>query len=267
MPRVASPMTDRRQRQKERRAAKREAERKQEARKELGRRLVTALLFGVAVVAVFTLGGLFDSGDSDVPASYEDFRDQPTACGAEPPAEEQVMTFGQPVTQADLASATSAIATLATSCGEIVIDLNLDAPETVNSFVFLARESYYDGQVIHRIVSDFVFQGGDPSADGTGSPGYIIADEFPDEGFVYEPGVVAMANRGTRSTGSQFFVVTGDNGRFLTNNFNVLGNVISGDEAIAAIMELPTATAPGSVEQSLPLETVYIESVTIEVDS
>lgn len=177
------------------------------------------------------------------------------------------MTFTEPERQTDLASATSATATLVTSCGEIVIDLNLDAPETVNSFAFLARQGYYDGQVLHRIVTDFVFQGGDPSADGTGGPGYIIADEFPEEGFVYEPGVVAMANRGTRSTGSQFFVVAGEDGRFLTNNFNVLGNVVSGNDTIASIMEVPTATAPGSVEQSLPLETVYIESVTIEVDS
>ena len=179
------------------------------------------------------------------------------------------MSFDAPEPQNDLAEASSATATIVTSCGEIVIDLNLeDAPATVNSFVFLAREGYYDGTVIHRIAEDFVFQAGDPSADGTGGPGYVVPDEFPESSdFVYEEGVVAMANRGARSTGSQFFVVTGENGRFLTNQFSVLGTVASGQEAMDAIMAVETATAPGSVEQSLPLQTVYIESVTIEVGS
>ena len=262
-------MSDRRQRQKEMRAAKREAERKKEARQELTRRLITAVVFGVVVVAIFTFGGLFGDDDgTTLPASYEDYRAQETACGAEQPPAEQVMTFDAPEAQEDLGDAASATATIATSCGDIVIDLNLaDAPATVNSFVFLAREGYYDGTVVHRIAEDFVFQAGDPSADGTGGPGYVVPDEFPDSEFVYEEGVVAMANRGARSTGSQFFVVTGENGRFLTNQFSVLGTVVSGQDAMDAIMAVETATAPGSVEQSLPLQTVYIESVTIEVGS
>jgi cyclophilin family peptidyl-prolyl cis-trans isomerase len=93
----------------------------------------------------------------------------------------------------------------------------------------------------------------------------VIADEFPDDGFVYEEGVAAMHSRGARSTGSQFFVVTGSDGQFLTNQFNVLGRVVSGEDAIERIMAVPTATAPGSVEQSRPLETVYIESIAIDV--
>ena len=260
-------MTDRRQRQKEQRSAKREAERKQESRRALFRTLGMALLFGLAVVLIFTLSGLFDSGSSTVPGSYDDYRDQPTACGGEQPPPEQVMTFDAPERQTDITAESTVTAMIVTSCGEFVLDLNTaEAPETVNSFVFLAREGFYDGQVIHRIVENYVFQSGDPEANGTGGPGYVIDDEFPeDPDFVYEPGVVAMANRGARSTGSQFFVVTGDDGQFLTNNFNVLGTVTAGEEAIAAIMEVPTGTAPGSVEQSRPLETVYIESITIDV--
>ena len=141
------------------------------------------------------------------------------------------------------------------------------SPETVNSFVFLSREGFYNGQVFHRIVQNFVVQGGDPDADGTGGPGYVIADEFPAGGFVYEEGVVAMANRGARSTGSQFFIVVGDDGRFLTNNFNVLGNVVSGQETLDLIMEVPTGQSPGTVEDSLPLESVYINTIDIEVAS
>lgn len=248
------------------RAAKRETERKQKARKELGRRLITALVFGLIVVGIFALGGLFGRGETDIPASYEDYRDQPTACDAAQPPAESVMTFAAPEQQADISEGSTVTATITTSCGDIVIDLNTSAaPETVNSFVFLAREGFYDGQVLHRIAENFVFQGGDPSADGTGGPGYFIADEFPEAGFVYEEGVVAMANRGARTTGSQFFVVTGDDGRFLTNSFNVLGTVTSGDDAIRRVMEVETAQAPGSNERSLPLESVYIEAVTIEV--
>lgn len=260
-------MTERRQRQKEQRAAKKEAERKREARRELGRRLITAVVFGVIVVVVFALSGLFSGGDDKaLPGTYESYREQTTACEADQPPPEKILSFEAPETVTELATATSATATLATSCGEITIDLNLEsAPETVNSFVFLSNKGFYDGQVIHRISADFLFQGGDPDANGTGGPGYVIADEHPPEGFVYEPGVVAMANRGARSTGSQFFVVTGDSGKFLTNQFNVLGQVVSGQDAIDEIMKVPTATAPGSVEESLPLESVYIESITIDI--
>jgi cyclophilin family peptidyl-prolyl cis-trans isomerase len=176
------------------------------------------------------------------------------------------MTFTAPEPQEDVTETANVTATVATSCGEFTLELNTSsAPETANSFVFLSREGFYDGQVIHRIAQNFVFQTGDPQANGTGGPGYIIADEFPEDGFVYEEGVVAMASRGARSTGSQFFVVTGSDGSFLTNQFNVLGSVVSGQDAIDRIMAIPTATAPGTVEQSRPLETVYIESITIDV--
>jgi cyclophilin family peptidyl-prolyl cis-trans isomerase len=260
-------MSDRRHRQKEQRAAKREAERKQESRRALFRSIGTALVFGLIVVAIFTFGGLFDDGSSDVPSSYGDYREQETACGGTQPPEEEVMTFEGPEDQTDITDGSTVTATLITSCGEIVMELNnAEASATVNSFVFLARQGFYDGQVVHRISQNFVFQTGDPQADGTGGPGYVVPDEFPtDEDFAYEVGVVAMANRGPRSTGSQFFVVTGDDGQFLTNSFNVLGQVTSGQEAISQIMAVPTATAPGSNEQSRPLETVYIDSITIDV--
>lgn len=261
-------MSDRRQRQKEQRAAKRETERKQEARKELGRRITTALVFGLVVVGIFVVGGVFGGESSDLPGSYEGFRAQPTACGAEQPPEETLMTFDAPANQADITSSSTVTATMNTSCGEIVMELNNQlAPETVNSFVFLAREGFYDGQVFHRIFENFVFQGGDPEANGTGGPGYVVDDERPPDDFVYEVGVVAMANRGARSTGSQFFVVVGENGKFLTNSFNVLGAVTSGFDAIEAIMAIETAAAPGGGEKSLPLESVYIETIEIEVSA
>jgi cyclophilin family peptidyl-prolyl cis-trans isomerase len=258
-------MTDRRQRQKEQRASKRQAQKKHEQRKELGRRLGTALVFGLVVVGVILLATLTRS-DDQLTSAYEAFRDQPTACGAQPPPAETVMSFEAPERQTDIDASAPVTATVATSCGDIVIELDpAGYPETVNSFAFLAREGFYDGQVFHRIYQDFVVQGGDPNADGTGTPGYVVPDERPPSDFEYDIGVVAMANRGARSTGSQFFIVIGEDGRFLTNNFNVLGRVVSGQEVLERMAEIPTVTSPGSAEQSLPLETVYIESVAIDL--
>jgi cyclophilin family peptidyl-prolyl cis-trans isomerase len=260
-------MSDRRQRQKEQRAAKRETEKKQAARKELGRRLATAMGFGLVVVTVFALTGAFSGESTDLPRSYEGFRSQPTACGADQPPAERIMSFETPETQSDITAASHVTATMATSCGDIVLELDpASSPETVNSFVFLAREGFFDGQVFHRIAEGFVIQGGDPEANGTGGPGYVIADEFPTEpDFIYEVGAVAMANRGARSTGSQFFFVIGEDARHLTSSFNVLGKVLSGQDALERMEQVPKGVLPGSVEESLPLETVYIESVTIDV--
>lgn len=261
-------MSDRRRLRKEQRAAKREAERKQEQRRELGRRLLTAFGFGLLVVAIFAAGGLFGGEEADVSTSYETFREQETACGAEMPPPLDVMSFSAPANQSDITASSTVTATIETSCGEIVIELDpAGFPDTVNSFVFLARQGFYDGQAFHRIVEDFVIQGGDPEADGTGGPGYIVDDEFPeDEDFIYEEGTVAMANRGSRSTGSQFFIVVGDNARHLTPRFNVLGRVVSGQDTLERITSIETGVAPGSVEESLPRESVYIESVSIDVD-
>jgi peptidylprolyl isomerase len=259
-------MTDRRRRQKEQRAAKREAEKKQSARRELGRRLGTALVFGALVIGVLAIGAFFGDDEGDLPQGYEGFRRQPTACGAEQPPAEQVAEYVEPEPQADITPTAEVIATLQTSCGEIVIQLDpAGAPETVNSFVFLAREGFYDGQVFHRIVADFQLFGGDPLADGTGGPGYRVPDEFPPDDFVYTPGIVAMNNDGKGTTGSQFFIVLGESADVLNPLFNVLGEMVSGDETLDRIQQVETALRPGSVEDSLPLETVYLESVTIDV--
>jgi peptidyl-prolyl cis-trans isomerase A (cyclophilin A) len=91
----------------------------------------------------------------------------------------------------------------------------------------------------------------------------VVPDEFPPDDFIYEEGVVAMANAGGGTTGSQFFVVVGDDARVLNNTFNVLGRVVSGQETLDAIEGLSTSVAPGTNERSRPVETVYIESIEI----
>ena len=260
-------MSDRRQRQKELRAAKRESERKRASRRELIRRIGTALLFGLVVVAAFALPGLLGGSEGELPSPYQRFLDQPTACGSEAPPPEEVMTYEQPEEQTDITPESDVTATIATSCGEIVVELDPSrSPATVDSFVFLAREGFYDGQVFHRVVEDFEVRAGDPEATGLGGPGFVVPDEPPEEGFEYEEGVVAMDNRGARTTGSQFFIVIGEAGAHLTNTFNVLGRVVRGEDTLDRIAAVDTAVAPGSVERSLPLETVYIESIDIEVD-
>ena len=259
-------MTDRRRRQKEQRAAKREAEKKQEARKELGRRLGTALIFGVVVVGIVVAGAYFGDDEGELPGGYEGFRDQPTACGAEQPEPEPVLSFPAPEPQTDVTAESTVTVTLETSCGEIVMELDpAGYPVTANSFVFLAREGFFAGQVFHRVVQDFRVFSGDPEANGSGGPGYRIPDEFPADDFVLAPGMVMMDNVGRGTTGSQFFILTGDAASTLNPQFNFLGQVTSGDDTLEAISGVETAVRPGSTEQSLPLETVYIERATVDV--
>ena len=256
-------MTDRRQRQKEQRATRLEEEKKAASRKEFRRRVIIALGIGLSLVGTLVVTSLIGNRPETLPASYRGFREQPTACGAEAPPEVQIMSFAEPEDQG--LGEEPITATINTSCGPIVIQLDPAAsPETVNSFVFLARKGFYNGIPIHRIAPDFVIQGGDPEASGLGGPGYLVADEFPPEGFTYDEGTVAMANAGSRSTGSQFFIVVGDDARVLNNTFNALGRVVSGQETLDAIESLPTSVTPGSNERSRPTETVYIEGIEIE---
>lgn len=153
-------------------------------------------------------------------------------------------------------------AVLETSKGRITLDLLAQAaPVTVNNFVCLARAGYYDGTPFHRIAAGFVIQGGDPTGTGTGGPGYQFEDE-PVEGE-YTAGAVAMANSGADTNGSQFFIVLDDLRQSLPKNYNLFGQVVDGQDAVDAIANTPTgANARG--EQSVPLEPVTLDEVTIE---
>jgi cyclophilin family peptidyl-prolyl cis-trans isomerase len=191
--------------------------------------------------------------------AYRAFRDQPVACGADRPQPAREMQFDAP---ADLGLTANVRVTLHTSCGPVVLEVFPDlAPLTVNSFVFLAERGYFDGTVMHRVLPGFVIQAGDPTATGSGGPGYLIPDELPPAGFEYGPGIVAMANRGPNTSGSQFFLVLGDTG--LPAAYSVFGAVIDGFDAVAGIASVPLGQGPTG-EPSRPLETIYIESVTVE---
>jgi peptidyl-prolyl cis-trans isomerase B (cyclophilin B) len=128
-------------------------------------------------------------------------------------------------------------ATLTTSRGSIVCELFAkDAPKTVNNFVFLAREKFYDGTVFHRVIPDFMIQGGDPTGTGRGGPGYRFDDEFKGNPNKHQVGSLSMANAGPGTNGSQFFVthiVT----NWLDSKHTVFGKVLSGQDVVNATQQ------------------------------
>jgi cyclophilin family peptidyl-prolyl cis-trans isomerase len=128
-------------------------------------------------------------------------------------------------------------ANLVTEKGNVRIRLFAEeAPETVNNFVFLAREGYYDGTTFHRVIKDFMIQGGDPTGTGTGGPGYEIPDEFHPGLRHDKPGVLSMANSGPNTGGSQFFV-THVPTPWLDDRHAVFGEVVEGMDVVEAIRE------------------------------
>jgi cyclophilin family peptidyl-prolyl cis-trans isomerase len=126
-------------------------------------------------------------------------------------------------------------ATLKTDKGDIVLELFADkTPVTVNNFVFLAREGFYDGVIFHRVIADFMAQGGDPTGRGTGGPGYRFQDEFHPSLKHDKPGVLSMANAGPGTNGSQFFI-THVPTPHLDNRHSVFGQVIGGMDVLMSI--------------------------------
>ncbi len=141
------------------------------------------------------------------------------------------------------------VATISTELGDIVLELYADkVPVTVNNFVFLAREGFYDGCTFHRVIKDFMVQGGDPTGTGRGGPGYRFADEFHPKLKHDGAGVVSMANAGPDTNGSQFFI-THVATPHLDGRHAVFGHVIEGMDVVMAIPERDPMTArePGVV--------------------
>ena len=135
-----------------------------------------------------------------------------------------------------------------------------ETPVTVNNFVALAKDGFYNNTVFHRIIKDFMIQGGDPKGDGTGGPGYTFADEKITRD--YKRGIVAMANSGPNTNGSQFFIVHKDTD--VPKNYVIFGQVLTGMEMIDKIAGVKVEDN-GRGEQSKPTETVKIEKIEITV--
>ena len=144
--------------------------------------------------------------------------------------------------------------TLHTNHGPIELELfEGDAPKTVENFLKLSRDGYYDGLVFHRVIKDFMIQGGDPTGTGTGGPGYQFEDEINPNKIVR--GALAMANAGPNTNGSQFFIVTTDAAPWLDGKHTVFGEVADGMDAVDAIEG--TDTGPGDK----PVDPQVIERV------
>jgi len=147
-------------------------------------------------------------------------------------------------------------ATLHTNHGPIDVELHSgEAPKTVENFVKLARDGFYDGLIFHRVIPDFMIQGGDPTGTGSGGPGYSFEDEFNDHKV--ERGALAMANAGPNTNGSQFFIVTTEAAPWLDGKHTVFGRVTEGMDVVDKIAELPRDA------RDKPDDDVVIESVTV----
>jgi peptidyl-prolyl cis-trans isomerase B (cyclophilin B) len=148
-------------------------------------------------------------------------------------------------------------ATLQTNKGALELELfDTDAPKTVENFVKLSRDGFYDGVVFHRVIPDFMIQGGDPTGTGMGGPGYQFEDEINPNLIVR--GALAMANAGPNTNGSQFFIVTADACPWLDGAHTVFGRVTSGMDVVDAIERSPTDGA------DRPIDEARIESIAVD---
>jgi cyclophilin family peptidyl-prolyl cis-trans isomerase len=257
--------TDKRARQKEGRAARQqallEAQRKQTQRRRILRFFIPVIILAVAAVILSNRSG---DDDTDVAAGSSSTTAKEAAgatlpksdCPPEAGAEARTTEFAKPPAMCIDVKKTY-LAEVKTNKGDFTVTLDAKAaPKTVNNFVFLARNKFYDGVKFHRIIPGFVVQGGDPQGTGQGGPGYQFADELPKEG-AYKVGSLAMANSGPDTNGSQFFVVTGAEGTQLPAKYSLFGQVTAGLETVKALEAVGT---PGA---GTPSEEVLMTSVRI----
>ena len=166
-----------------------------------------------------------------------------------------------PVLVKNLKKSDMHIVTIDTNKGKIVFETyDQDAPKTVENFITLANKGFYNGLIFHRVIKGFMIQGGDPTGTGRGGPGYTFADELNPSTQSYKNGykrgVVAMANAGPNTNGSQFFIMHQDTP--LPNNYTIFGNVISGIETVDAIANTKTGA------NDMPVEKMIMNKVTVE---
>ncbi|MED1789345.1 peptidylprolyl isomerase [Brevibacillus laterosporus] len=225
------------------------------------KRLPLALLLGFTLVVT-------GCGTKTAPAT--DQQQNNATSGQTTPTDKKDETAKQPSKQYDKAPEMKIDpnknyeAVVETNKGSFTIQLFAkDAPKTVNNFVFLANDHFYDGIKFHRIIQSFMIQTGDPKGDGTGGPGYSFEDELKN-GHSYDKGVVAMANAGPNTNGSQFFIGSGDDVKNLEAqpNYTIFGKITAGMDTIDKIAVTPVkANAFG--ENSTPTETITIQKITV----
>ena len=262
------------------RAAQQAAEARQR-KEELRRRRNGRIAAGVGVLIALALITGFaimnqDDDEGTTPTGEQEEAQGNAGCDAGDPPENNAKQYEQPATQEQVLSpGIDYGAIIETSCGTIEVDLlEEQAPSTVANFIFLAEDGFYDGLTWHRVINEFVIQGGDPEGDGSGGPGYEFADELPAESKVYTFGAMAMANSGPDTQGSQFFIVTHDAENALAGKkklepaglqplYSYFGQASKKSfETLNTIQKVETSTDPAT--QDRPVNPVYILSVTIE---
>lgn len=275
-----------RERQLAKLAARRQAERRAARRRR--NLLFGGIAAGVAIVALIVAASVFFGGEdagtqasasasatatpSGKPGTQTGTVDpQPApakvACGGSVPksaGQPKPQFAGPPPMKIDPAATYTA--TFETSCGTIVIALDpKTAPQTVNSFVFLAGKGFFDGQYVTRLDTSIdVIQAGDPTGTGSGGPGYSIPDELTGKES-YVPGVIAMANGGPNTGGSQFFLITGPNGQNLDANpaYTIFGKIVEGLDVAQEIQQLPIEDPSTGMAGQRPTQAIYFDSVTV----
>jgi cyclophilin family peptidyl-prolyl cis-trans isomerase len=243
-------------------AARRQAERHRQQRRR--RRTVGAIsvvvVIGLGATAVAMLTGGGSPKASATPTATSSATVELCTGKAPKAAGEEKPTFEKAPAMAIDRKATYT-ATMKTSCGTVEMELYPDvAPVGVNSFVFLARKGFYDGLTFHRIVPDFVIQGGDPAGDGSGGPGYQFDNEVSKKVTFDDGGILAYANSGNDTNGSQFFITLGpqpDLDPTPSASYTIFGKVTKGMDVVQHIGALPT-------EAGAPTQPVYIDSITVD---
>jgi cyclophilin family peptidyl-prolyl cis-trans isomerase len=241
------------------------------------KKILTLLLMGVTLLAVGCAGGSTPSSkptnSSTPPAKPGTVTSTSPTSGSTPPASTTAASkttaasprvtkwTNPPAMQIDTKK--TYYATMETSLGTFKIELFAsESPVTVNNFVFLAKQNYFNGIIFHRIIKDFMIQTGDPTGTGSGGPGYRFGDELPVK-HQYEPGIVAMANAGPNTNGSQFFVCTGSSSKNLNSspNYTQFGRVVEGMDIVLKIASVKVVS--NGRETSQPADPPLIKGITI----
>ncbi|HEX3736017.1 MAG TPA: peptidylprolyl isomerase [Solirubrobacterales bacterium] len=214
----------------------------------------------VAIILISRSGGSSDNSGSSTTASKEEGAKGASAKGCRKVAQPKPREESLPKPKMTTKKGEKVTAVVETNCGTFDIALaTTEAPTIANSFAYLAEEGFYDELTFHRIVPEFVIQGGDPTATGSGGPGYEVV-EAPPKNLKYTVGTVAMAKSGeapSGASGSQFYVVSGPQGETLPAEYALVGHVSSGLDVVKRIGKL------GNAEEK-PTQVVEIEKMTIE---
>ena len=193
-------------------------------------RLVIGVLLALVTVVAVACG----SGDDNDGGNADPSATQP-AGSTQPATGDRMQYSAEPPMTIDQNK--QYFATIKTEVGDIKLELYpKDAPRHVNSFVFLAREGFYDGTTFHRVINDFMIQGGDPTGTGRGGPGYKFDDEFGPKSRKHQKGSLSMANAGPNTNGSQFFITHGVTG-WLDGKHVVFGQVTKGQDVVDKVQQ------------------------------